>query len=314
MGRYPNATNCVVCGKPLRSNYQDEGKDAYIFNCSACPPFRLLGGQNPSATIDQLSKPDRSRLIRAVRGTVGLRPITIRPEEVRHLVESVRIVPPTERRRNLLTLLSDKTLSPNQPVMLGDIADLWIDLGFVADDEFAFWLQALQDAQLIQMKNLEIRLTHKGLLECDQIASARRDMKQVFVAMAFGATPDQEAEWRRVYDVGLRPGIEGSLPDPTGLFAKRIDLVHTNGKICDEIIVEIRRSRAMVAEVSSQRPNVYYEAGFAHGLGIPVVFACKADMWNLHFDTRQYQTIKWNQPEDLASQLEARIKATIVPA
>ena len=33
--------------------------------------------------------------------------------------------------------------------------------------------------------------------------------------------------------------------------------------------------------------NVHYEAGFAHGLGIPVIYTCRADCKDyLRFDTR----------------------------
>jgi hypothetical protein len=57
---------------------------------------------------------------------------------------------------------------------------------------------------------------------------------------------------------------------------------------------------------------VYFEAGFAMGLGLPVLFSCRAGWFNqLHFDIRQYNCIKWDDIEDLAKRLQLRIEAVI---
>jgi len=96
----------------------------------------------------------------------------------------------------------------------------------------------------------------------------------------------------------------------------RIDGKEHNNKIDDEIIAEIRRSRFVVADftqgASGARGGVYYEAGFAHGLGIPVIFTCqKSSIENTHFDTRQYNHIVWETHEQLRKQLAQRISATM---
>ena len=90
----------------------------------------------------------------------------------------------------------------------------------------------------------------------------------------------------------------------------RIDSKEHSNKIDDEIIAEIRRSRFVVADFTSEedkpRGGVYYEAGFAMGLNIPVIWTCRADMiGNVHFDTRQFNHITWDDPEDLRVKLEA---------
>ena len=92
----------------------------------------------------------------------------------------------------------------------------------------------------------------------------------------------------------------------------RIDLKQHINKIDDEIIAEIRNSKFLIADFTGNRGGVYYEAGFAYGLGIPVIWTCKKeDISELHFDTRQYNHITWTNSEDLYIQLVNRIKATI---
>ena len=107
--------------------------------------------------------------------------------------------------------------------------------------------------------------------------------------------------------------------DPTpsfGGFGLRIDRKPDVDKIDDEIIAEIRRSRFLVADFThgdkGARGGVYYEAGFAYGLGKPVIYTCRADMVDyLHFDTRQYAHILWETPEELREGLKNKIVARI---
>jgi nucleoside 2-deoxyribosyltransferase len=75
---------------------------------------------------------------------------------------------------------------------------------------------------------------------------------------------------------------------------------------------EIRRSRFVVADFTGHRGGVYFEAGFAMGLGLPVFWTCRKDgLAGLHFDVRQYNCIDWDDPADLATRLRFRIEAVI---
>jgi hypothetical protein len=87
-------------------------------------------------------------------------------------------------------------------------------------------------------------------------------------------------------------------------------------KIDDEIIAEIRRSRFVVADFTSEpekpRGGVYFEAGFAQGLNTPVIWTCREDMLgSVHFDTRQFNHIAWTSPQDLRAKLKNRIGAVL---
>ena len=128
---------------------------------------------------------------------------------------------------------------------------------------------------------------------------------QAFVAMWI----DDDTE--EAFTEGLRRGIEDA-----GYQALRIDKKEDVVKIDDEIISEIRRSRFLVADFTQgfdgARGGVYFEAGFALGLGIPVIFACRRDTVDkLHFDTRQYAHIVWDEPGDLRFAIRDRIRARL---
>ena len=135
--------------------------------------------------------------------------------------------------------------------------------------------------------------------------TANPDSAQAFVAMWFNEDLIQ------AYDEGFALGIREA-----GFSPLRIDQKEHINRIEDEIIAEIRRSRFLVADFTQgetgARGGVYYEAGFAHGLGIPVVFTCHRDsLGDLHFDTSHFSHIVWDGPEDLREQLSNRIRAVI---
>jgi nucleoside 2-deoxyribosyltransferase len=108
-----------------------------------------------------------------------------------------------------------------------------------------------------------------------------------------------------LYVEGLSKAIDGAGYDPA-----RVDRIHNDAKIDDQIIAEIRRSAFVVADFTGHRGGVYYEAGFAHGLGKRVIFTCRKDaLKDLHFDVRQYATIVWETPADVIAPLRNRILA-----
>jgi len=117
----------------------------------------------------------------------------------------------------------------------------------------------------------------------------------------------------KAWEEGFEPGIK-----KTGYEPVRIDQKQHVNKIDDEIIAEIRRARFVVADFTQDetgaRGGVYYEAGFAHGLGISVIFTCREDwLKKIHFDIRQYNCIRWkdNDLEKLQKDLANRITAIL---
>ena len=131
------------------------------------------------------------------------------------------------------------------------------------------------------------------------------DSSLSFVAMWF------DDSLTEAYEKGIKPAIE-----ETGYTPLRIDQKEHINKIDDEIIAEIRRSRFLVADFThgsdGARGGVYYEAGFAHGIELPVIFTCREDaVETLHFDTSHYSHIVWTTPEELREKLKNRILAVI---
>ena len=124
-----------------------------------------------------------------------------------------------------------------------------------------------------------------------------------FCAMWFGE------EVKPVWTMAIQPAIRDA-----GYESMRIDSHEHNNRIDDEILAMLRRSKFVVADFTGQRGGVYFEAGFALGLGLPVVWTCsKQALSEIHFDNRQYAFVTWefDQLADFKTRLQNRIEAII---
>ncbi len=152
---------------------------------------------------------------------------------------------------------------------------------------------------LSSQNNHQYQVSPKGLLYLE----GRREGESPTGFCAMWFSDDVKPLWTSA----IEPAIRAAGYEPL-----RIDTKQHNGKIDDEIMASIRAARFVVADFTGNRGGVYYEAGFAHGLGLPVIFMCQEGD-DLHFDIRQYNCIFWksDQLEVAQSRLKNRILATI---
>src|SRR5262249_31088285 len=110
-----------------------------------------------------------------------------------------------------------------------------------------------------------------------------------FVAMSF------DPELMPIYTDGIKPAI-----DDCGFSVTRVDRVEHNDNINDRIIADIRSCQFMVADFTQHKAGVYFEAGYALGLGRNVIWTCgETDFKRAHFDTRSYNHIVYNSTAHL---------------
>ncbi|MDE0303429.1 MAG: hypothetical protein OXI87_00885 [Albidovulum sp.] len=192
------------------------------------------------------------------------------------------------------------------------------------DDEMSWLIRELVANGLISEVNPgavggpSYSLTFNGLNRLEAGGNALVS-NTAFVAMWFN-----DQQMKDALEKGIAPAISEAGYKPLPINWKE----HSN-KICDEIIAEIRRARFLVCdftcgllpdrtaksgETAVARGGVYYEAGFAHGLGKKVIWTCRSDLIDhVHFDLRQYNTILWEEgkEDEFRQALLNRIRAEI---
>ncbi|MDP2141757.1 MAG: hypothetical protein Q8L20_13185 [Gammaproteobacteria bacterium] len=160
----------------------------------------------------------------------------------------------------------------------------------VDENEVRSLLDLLKQRSLVQgqaetHRKYDCNITAAGWQKIEDLQRTNRESNQGFVAMWF------DPSMKSVFEQAIEPGILDA-----GFDSYKVDLSEHNNKIDDEIIAQIRRSRFVVADFTDHRGGVYYEAGFAQGLGLEVIWTCREDdLSRLHFDVRQYNCIVWSQ-------------------
>ena len=267
---------CLIWGTPAEVS-QAGMRDAFRVRSSrAGGDYEITGTAAALIEAGALDEPAKAKLTTALINR--RRDGEDAPVVDSNLVEeSKKAAPLTHeaRARRLLRYIVDREgASPGQSVSLGTE-----DPGALAYSES--WtgnqLQVLTD-HLVEERLLYIGM--RTLNSTQYIATVRghnqlhakkaRSPKQAFVAMWFSS------EMSDAYERGIEPGIRDADFAPI-----RIDEKKDANRIDDDIIAEIKRSEFVVADMThgadGVRGSVYYEAGFAHGHGLKVIYSCRRD-------------------------------------
>lgn len=318
MGKMSNEVSCKICGRGSVFAKSMGNRDVTIYGCPVCGEYGL--SRQALMSLGTMFDEDKAKLSTFLRQrhirhdiliTVLGKPME--PTSTDIPVTSIDEIvhnwfPSTVSDRLDHALKNLYRLSPHPGAEIPLFADRDYPVLFAENQQaFQFILDALMQAGWITGQGGPVtplvKLTANGWNRIAELESNKpgADSKQAFVAMSFEGGLDS------VYRIGIKKAIEAA-----DYKAIRIDLKEHNEKICDSIVAEIRKSRFMVADFTGHRAGVYFEAGYALGLGIPVIWTCREDeLANTHFDTRQYNHIDWKNELDLFERLKHRIEATI---
>ncbi len=150
-------------------------------------------------------------------------------------------------------------------------------------EDVSFLLKLLSEQGLTDLHSMggNCVILPSGYLQLDELRKKTTTSSQGFIAMWFDPNMD------KAHIDGLQLGIMQAGYNPL-----RIDNIEHINKIDDEIIRQIKASKFVVADFTGHRGGVYFEAGFAMGLDIPVFWTCRKDeMDKLHFDIRQFNCL-----------------------
>jgi hypothetical protein len=214
-----------------------------------------------------------------------------------------------ERKRKLLDFLQKQSTTLGLELQLDSamLQRLLSACWCTDDNEISFLITSAAADALVEL-GAGLRLTAKGYDYLSQL-NKNPDSQIGFCAMWFDDSVN------RLWDNAIEPAMKNAGYEPL-----RIDKKDHANRIDDEIFADIRRSRFIVADFthgdSGVRGGVYFEAGFAQGLGLPVIWTCREDMLSgnkLHFDIRQYNFLGWseNNLDAFKDRLQKRIEAIL---
>jgi hypothetical protein len=151
-----------------------------------------------------------------------------------------------------------------------------------------------------------LQLTMSGWERYAALKKVQIESRTAFMAMKFG-----DDELNMVVDTCFRRAVER-----TGFELRMLTDQQPAGLIDDQIRSAIMSGRFVIADLTHGSHGAYWEAGFAEGFGLPVIYTCSKARWSeskTHFDTNHLLTILWD-PADLQkteNDLAATIRATL---
>lgn len=306
---------CPVCRRIPVSITDARTSDEYNVTCPRCGSFRMVRSALrmflDEAEVDTESGrlrlgPWGSRRRANASAWVARNPgALLTTQSFRHLVT---VTPPgvVERARELLRELGNVSAFMGERIELRP--EQWLARTWSLNEmELRALIDYLEEDGLLEVSEVQagnkvpVRVTPRGWARLDELTRNPGQGAQGFVAMWFSEA------MALVYDQALSPAISNA-----GYKPHRVDRREYLGKVDDEIVGQIRQSRFVVADFTGHRPGVYWEAGFAAGLGLPVFFTCReSEMDGLHFDIRQYNCIDWADEADLLRRLRDRLLAVL---
>ena len=121
--------------------------------------------------------------------------------------------------------------------------------------------------------------------------------RHVFVIMSFSKDPKLDDAFDSFETVCKEFGYE----------CTRVDSASLTDRIVPEIFQSIRKAAFIIVDLSELKPNVYYELGFAHGLGKECIVTAYKDS-TLPFDVADIPTIFWEGQKQLKDRLREKLK------
>ena len=126
---------------------------------------------------------------------------------------------------------------------------------------------------------------------------SRRRLQTAFIAMAMGEDPHLDDVLDAIKDGARAAGVK----------AHRLDEEHSNSPIMARVMNAIAACDLVIVDLTLERTNVYYEAGFAAGIGKTPVFIAASDV-RIPFDLKDHPVIHYKNLRSLRQLLAERLR------
>ena len=123
---------------------------------------------------------------------------------------------------------------------------------------------------------------------------------KAFVVMQF--TP----EYNDLYAEVIKPTVESF-----GIDCVRADDIYSSGSILDDITQSIIESSFIIADITPDNPNVFYEVGYSHAIKKPVILLSDNRRDRLPFDISGFRVILYDNSIGGKTKVEERLKKHI---
>ncbi|MEK6675005.1 MAG: hypothetical protein AABZ47_05045 [Planctomycetota bacterium] len=309
--------DCANCGRlgiyhsPEEFQNGVSANGADLFQIAALLCERRLAGVSGYIILETGQKPDENNIPQ------GYIVYTIRDLNS----DWPRTVPERINRAfcNLVRYAQLKGIGPGRIVQLNRNPQNCI-LVFASNNEEAhYYFDAMDKYGWVEQPTSNLgswglRITPSGWAQFDELdRTARNRENPVFVAMWFGKKKkddgteiDRASEMKSLFEGAIKSACEAAGWNRV----IRAGTDEHNEPIMDRVIADLRIAPFVIADLTENNPGVYFEAGWARGLGTDVIYCCPKGT-TPHFDVSGINLVKYEDGDDLRKRLENRILGTV---
>lgn len=306
---------CLICNSPVR--VEEPPDKLYKVNCPRCGKYEIT--DEAFTMFERSSLEDKvlsiSYWIRQHQSEKGS--VLIDSNRMRNLLVPFVSPKPKEQADRLLLWIGSNFPKPNDEINFKQ-ENLISLIGAYNSNGVAYIIIFLKDEGVFSSANFlsndggtfEGVLSFKGWDRYDELQRSNKDSRLAFMAMQYDNSVLQQIFSNVIVDAVKQTGFE----------IRKLDDVKRAGLIDDKLRVEIRRSKFAITDLTDENRGAYWEAGFAEGLGMPVIYICEESKFNdksktTHFDTNHHLTVSWKNDNDglkkFAEELKDTIRATL---
>jgi hypothetical protein len=311
---------CPICQWLTSADALTDGRGAFTYDCPRCGPY-VLTSSVQSTVLNTLRKDFRARAVvshalRLMHANES-EPVKLDTYLLDAILKNERLPTPAQQADSFVLWLGE-----NQPTYSQRIAIPMPAIGAIIGTSdvgesqptggYAFIVEGVLangflDAGLgVGVAMSKCRLSFAGWQRYEELRTQSTVSRSAFMAMSF-----RNADVRTAYSSCFQPAVTA-----TGFDLHAVNDPSQAGLIDLRIEVGIRRAKFVVADLTDANSGAYWEAGFAHGMGKPVIYTCEKRFFEAnktHFDTSHHYTVVWDLG-DLPSaegDLKTVIRATL---
>jgi len=313
---------CLGVHSTSATGAQDGSTDNWFVDCEACGRFRVTD----EAKDDFLDPNDtratpikRAALSHAIRSQQNQTPpVLVMSQWLERFLKDARLPTPAEQAANILKFIGDTVRATGEhvPQLPNGFYAL---VGAPNPSQAKKIVQELIDAGLVTGKPrpdanaptgggyIWIDLTLTGWERYEQEKRGRFAGNYGFVALKFGDA---------ILDPFMRDHVKPAVK--AQLAYDLIDMRDASkAGIIDNLMREkIRDAAFVLVDLTHENSGAYWEAGYAEGLGKPVLYICeraKFEAAKTHFDTNHLTTVLWeaDKPSEFIEQLIATLRRSL---
>jgi len=319
-------TDCLIC---CRQNIEFNTDPGYrVSTCPRCGVWVALPAEPDAgaALMNRLHDPDpkialrrRARLSHLVRRLQrpSWTPVGVPIAKLAEWKLDGPAPSPAEQANDLILWIGDHQDDYSKLVMIqrqvAPEVGAWVGAPLTNGDDVTtvFWLIESIPRAFLERGNtsgahVSVQLTLAGWERYQALRREVRDNRRAFLAMKFN-----DVALDHVVTECFKPAAAAA-----GFSLETVLEGQPAGLIDDQMRVAIRTARFLVSDLTHGSHGAYWEAGFAEGLGRPVIYTCRKAEWDAqrsHFDTNHMTTVVWDPDNlaDAAARLTATIRATL---